>query len=147
MTIKKLKIALVTGALVLGGLAASAGARGLHGPERQAMKQQFDLDKNGKLDGAERTKLRASFAALHAQRRAEMLAKFDTNKNGKLDDGERTAMRETRAVQRFTQLDKNGDGKLTVDEFKAGRAGKHLGKHGGKHRGMRGHHRGIRKQP
>lgn len=145
MTIKKLKIAVVTGALVLGGLAGFAGARGLHGPDRQAMKEKFDLDKNGKLDEAERTKARASFAALHARRKAGMLAKFDTNKNGKLDDGERTAMRESRAVQRFTKLDTNGDGKLTVDEFKAGRMGK--GKHGGKHRGMHGQHRGMRKQP
>ncbi|MDQ3365511.1 MAG: hypothetical protein M3680_08790 [Myxococcota bacterium] len=139
MTIKKFKITLATAALVLGSLTGLAAARGLHGADKQAMKEKFDVDKNGTIDDAERAKLKEAFAAMRAQHKAEKLAKFDANRNGTLDDAERTAMRNARSERRFAKLDVNRDGKLTIDEFKAARGH-------GKGNGMRGH-RGMHKQP
>lgn len=140
---KKLKLALVTSTLVLGGLAGFAGAKGFHGgPDRAAMKEKFDTNKDGKLDDAEKAKLREAFGAMRAQRKAEVLAKFDANRNGTLDDAERTAMRDTRIAERFAKLDANADGKITLDEFKAGQR---MGRHGRGHGpGMRGMHRGVK---
>lgn len=136
---KKLKLALVTSALAIGGLAGFAGAKGFHGGgDRAAMKEKFDTNKDGTLDAAEKAKLKEAFGAMRAQRKAEVLAKFDANKDGQLDDAERTAMRDTRIAERFTKLDANADGKLTLDEFKAGQAQGH-GRHG---RRMMGKHRG-----
>jgi hypothetical protein len=143
MITKQLKIAFVTAALALGGLAGFAGAKGFHGPDNKGFKQRFDVNKDGQLDDAERAKLKEAFAAKRAQHKATALAKFDGNRDGQLDDAERTAMRDARILQRFAKLDSNGDGQLSVDEFKSARMGK--GK--GMRKGMRGHHRGMRKQP
>ena len=75
--------------------------------------------------------------AARAERKAQMLAKYDTNKDGKLDSTERAVMRDEMAVMRFKKLDLDGDGKVTLDEFKQakaqlrhGRAGLHRHHHG-----------------
>jgi hypothetical protein len=117
MNIKKIKLAIATSALVIGGIAGFAAADNTAG--------------NARPDRAERMKM-------HEARKAKLLEKFDTNRDGKLDDTERAAARETRAVARFNKLDANGDGKLSFDEFKAGRQAR-----GGMHR----HHRGPDRGP
>lgn len=71
--------------------------------------------------------------AKRAEHHKEMLAKWDANKDGKLDDAERKAMVDARLTERFQAMDKNGDGKLTLDEFKAGAAKGH--RHGRFHHG------------
>jgi Ca2+-binding EF-hand superfamily protein len=69
-------------------------------------------------------------------RKAAMMKKFDTNQDGKLDQTERAARAEERAIHKFAKLDTDGDGKLSLDEFKAGQ------------RQGRGHHRGgMRPKP
>jgi hypothetical protein len=76
----------------------------------------------------------------HAARKAEMLQKFDTNKDGKLDDKEREAARDAMITERFKKLDTDGNGVLSLSEFKAGKA-----KFGMRHaRGRHGMHRGFR---
>ncbi|MBA3398319.1 MAG: EF-hand domain-containing protein [Deltaproteobacteria bacterium] len=141
MITKKLKLTVATAALVLGSLAGFAGAKNLDHGGRGAMKQKFDTNKDGKLDAAEKDKLKASFKAMHAARKAEALAKFDANRDGQLSDAERATMRDTRMTARFAKLDVNGDGKVTLDEFKAGKQ-----RHGRRSHGkMHGHHRGMRK--
>ncbi|HEU4733252.1 MAG TPA: EF-hand domain-containing protein, partial [Kofleriaceae bacterium] len=82
-----------------------------------------------KLDDAERAQMKAAFEARRAERHREALAKYDRDKDGKLDDAERKAMRDDKLAARFKAMDTNGDGKLTLDEFKAG-AGLHHGRHG-----------------
>jgi hypothetical protein len=66
--------------------------------------EQYDLNKDGKLDEQERAAMKADRAA---KRQARMLAKYDVNKNGKLDadeqakcDADRAARREKAAEQR-----------------------------------------------
>ena len=71
----------------------------------------------------------ATIAAAHghgdkadfAQRKAEILAKYDTNKDGKLDAQERAVMREQRTVEAFKKMDTDGNGQISLDEFKAAR--------------------------
>ncbi len=107
----KLKIALVIAGSLVCGVAAAQGTAGSQGPQGP----------------------RPDFKA----KKAEMLQKFDTNKDGKLDDAERTAAREQRTIERFKKLDTDGNGSLSLAEFKAG-------KRGGRHHARRGHgmHRG-----
>lgn len=111
----KMKIALViAGSLVCGVAAAQPGkAQGAGKPD----KAQFEAKK------------------------AEMLQKFDSNKDGKLDEKERTAMHDEMVLTRFKTLDTDGNGVLSLAEFKTG---KQLGKHarGGGMRGMHGKHFG-----
>jgi hypothetical protein len=133
--IKKLKLVFVTSALLIGGVAGSAAAKNHGGHGKKAMVQKFDANGDGQLDAAERLQLRQAFKAKRAQHKAARLAKFDANRNGALDPGERQAMKSERALRRFQALDANGDGKLTLDEFQAGRL---------KHRGMK--HRGMHRR-
>jgi hypothetical protein len=64
--------------------------------------------------------------------RARMVEKFDTNKDGTLDEAERQAAHEARAAEHFKALDKDGNGVLSLVEFKAGGPGRG-GKHGRRH--------------
>jgi Ca2+-binding EF-hand superfamily protein len=75
--------------------------------------------------------MRAEFQKM----RAEQIAKYDTNKDGKLDDTERKALRDEKAAERFKALDTNGNGTLSLEEFKAGAVErKGHGGHRGGHR-------------
>jgi hypothetical protein len=102
-TKKKSGFILITGAALLMAFAGTALAHGGRG---------------GKGDGGAPT---AEEKAQHEQRRAEMTAKYDTNKDGKLDDAERAKLHADMAKERFTRLDANGDGVLSLDEFSADR--------------------------
>ena len=133
---KKLKLLIASTALAVGGLSGFAFAKGHMGPKKEMPKEmieKFDVNKDGKLDDAEKAKLREAKHALFAQRKAEKLAKFDANKDGTLDDAERVAMHDERVAKRFAMLDANKDGAITLDEMKAA-----------KPHGKRGHHRGHR---
>ena len=133
----KLKLALFVSAPLVAGATTYAVAGG-HSADHEAMKQKFDQNADGQLDDAERAQMKAAFEARRAERRAAMLAKFDRNHDGTLDDAERAAMRDAKLAERFARLDANGDGKISLDEFKAGAAkgGFHHGRHGhGRSRG------------
>ena len=75
-------------------------------------------------------------------KQAEMLQKFDTNKDGKLDEQEKTVKHDQMLSTRFQTLDTDGNGVLSIAEFKAGKpmGAKHA-KRGA--RGMHGKHRGF----
>jgi Ca2+-binding EF-hand superfamily protein len=116
LMLTKLKIALVVAGSLITGVAAAQGT-GTAAPTK------------------------AEWKAKHAAMKQEMLKKFDTNRDGKLDDRERAAARETRMLEHFKKLDTDGNGVLSLAEFKAGKQG-HMGKRHA--RGGRGMHRGFR---
>jgi hypothetical protein len=132
----KLKLALLISAPLVAG--ATTYAMAGDGPAHDAVIQKFDKNADGKLDDAERADLRAAFKARRAEHRQAMLSRFDKNADGKLDDAERATMRDALVTERFQAMDKNGDGVVSLDEFKAtaGKAGLHRhGRHRhGKHR-------------
>lgn len=130
----KLKIALALSGSLLAGVAGIASA---HGPEKGALLQKYDTNKDGKLDDQEKATMRADFQAKRAERKAAMLAKYDLNKDGKLDDSERAVMRDDRTVEAFKKMDLDGNGSISLDELKAARTkmASHHARHG--HRGMR----------
>jgi hypothetical protein len=127
---KKTKLAIAISLLSVGGLisvASVASARDDHGPgspggprmHHKQLGERFDTNRDGKLDDAERQAMHQAMAAKRAERQQKVLAQHDTNRNGKLDDAERQAMRDQRATERFTKLDTNRDGALSLAEFKA----------------------------
>lgn len=130
----KLKLVVASAALMVGGLSGFALAKGHMGPKKELI-EKFDANRDGKLDDAEKAKLREAKQAMHAQRKAERLAQLDTNKDGKVDVAERKAMRDQRIEARFAQLDANKDGAVTLEEMKAAKP------MGQGHRGHRGGHR------
>jgi hypothetical protein len=71
-----------------------------------------------------------------AEKKQEKLAKFDTNRDGKLDDAERAVMRDVMLTERFKQLDTDGNGVISLAEFKAGnhKMGKRHGRMGKGHK-------------
>ena len=109
----KMKVALViAGSLVAGVAAAQGSGSGAPNPDFKAKRQAF---------------------------KQEMLQKFDTNKDGKLDDAERATAHEQMLVERFKKLDTDGNGQISLAEFKAGKDQMRHGR--GMHRGM---HRGMK---
>ena len=132
----KLKLALLIAAPLVAGATTYAVAQG-DGPTRKELIQKFDKNGDGKLDDAERAQMKAAFEAKRAEHHKEMLAKYDTNKDGKLDAAEKKVMRDAKLTERFQAMDKDGDGKLTLDEFKAGAGAKQgfhrHGRHGHGH--------------
>ena len=119
----KLKLALLISAPLVAGATTYALAQGNGpGPDRQSLLQKFDKNGDGVLDASERADMKAAFAARRAEHRQAMLDKYDANKDGVLDANERAAMRDAKATERFQAMDKNGDGVLSLNEFKAGAA-------------------------
>ena len=136
----KIKLALVTSISLLAGAAGVAAAHGGAdgagtGNRKAEILAKYDTNGDGKLDDAERAKMKADVQAKRAVRKAERLAKYDTNKDGKLEPAERQAMRAEMSAERFAKLDTNGDGVLSKDEFAAGAAMRGHGGHGGHFRG------------
>jgi Ca2+-binding EF-hand superfamily protein len=145
ITKKKLGLAAVLVTLVTGGVIGVASADGA-GPsaDRDARKaeilQKFDANHDGVLDAGEKQAMHDAMKAKREEKKQEMLAKYDTNKDGTLDEQERQVMRDDLIAQRFAKLDTDGDGKLSLAEFKAGAEQRGFGHHGFGHRfGRRGH--------
>ncbi|MFT3698986.1 MAG: EF-hand domain-containing protein [Kofleriaceae bacterium] len=110
-----MKVALaLCGSLLVGGIGLAAAQ-----PAPQSQDQS-----------AQRTEWKAKREA----KKQEMLAKFDLNKDGKLDKAERAAMKNEMAEAAFKKADKNGDGQLSLDEFKQLRQHQGRGGFGRHHR-------------
>jgi hypothetical protein len=136
------KLALMIAAPLVAGATTYAAAQGDE-PARKDLIQKFDNNGDGKLDDAERAQMKAAFEARRAERHKQALARYDLDKDGKLDAAERKAMRDDKLAERFQAMDKNGDGKLTLDEFKAGAAKAGFHRHG-RHGHARTHRAGMK---
>lgn len=125
---KKTKIALaasVLGLATLGGVAGLAladrgeghGGRG-HGSMMMMMHmaERYDADKDGKISQSE---IDANRTAWHGE--------FDGDKNGNLSLTEFQSLwlkaRHEEMVREFQRFDRDGDGQVTLDEYKAPMAG------------------------
>lgn len=87
---------------------------------------QYDTDGDGKLSDAEKAAMKA---ALEAKRKA-FIAKYDANGDGVLDATELAkakadldAQRKAERTKQFADLDKDGNGSLTLEEFSASLTG------------------------
>ncbi|MFP2927758.1 EF-hand domain-containing protein [Pyxidicoccus sp. 3LG] len=131
---KKFLVGVTLASLVAGSAALAESPRN-GGPDgrRARLVEKFDTNKDGTLDESERAAMRAEREKKHE----EMLQKFDANKDGKLDEAERQTAHEARAAEHFKALDKDGNGVLSLEEFKAGGLGRR-GKHGRRHAGFGG---------
>jgi tellurite resistance protein len=119
----------------LAALVASLGVTGValanegEGPQsagrKAAILAKFDTNHDGQLDDSEKAAMRAAFKEKRQERRAELVARFDTNKDGKLEPAERKAMRDTLTSERFSKLDTNHDGVISLAEFQAGAGAGH----------------------
>ncbi|HEX4418022.1 MAG TPA: hypothetical protein VH165_08995 [Kofleriaceae bacterium] len=128
-----MKLALALAAPLAAGATTYAVAQGTgaSADQRAALIQKYDQNGDGKLDDNERAQMKAAFAAKRAARHQAALAKYDTNRDGKLEPSERVAMRDDKLTKRFQRMDQNGDGALSLDEFKAGaKFGHRHGRHG-----------------
>ncbi len=134
---KKTKLAIAISLLSVGGMISVAAARddrgGRPGPgmHHKHFGEQFDTNKDGKLDDAERAALHKAMEVKHAERKAKVLAQFDANRNGVIDDAERQQMMELKAAERFAKIDTNRDGSISLAEFKAGSKLRHKRSHMG----------------
>jgi len=80
------------GLLALVLLAAPAYVRAEETPKEKPLtknQQQYDADKDGKLNDEEKAAAKAAATAKAKQTREENLAKYDANQDGKLDDDEK----------------------------------------------------------
>lgn len=108
-----------------------AGKR--HRPVPPAALEQFDANKDGKLDETERKAAHEAMKARREEARKARLAEFDANGDGELDEAEKKAMHEAMKAKRdalVEKYDSDGDGKLSREEVKAARdAGEELPMH------------------
>jgi hypothetical protein len=122
---KKTKIALaaVLGLATVGGIAGLALAeRGTghggwgRGPMMSHMTERYDADKDGKVSQSE---IDANRTAWHGE--------FDSDKNGNLSLTEFQSLwlkaRREEMVREFQYFDRDGDGLMALDEYKAPMAG------------------------
>ncbi len=115
----KIKIAFVLCASLIAGAAVAA--------------PKWDANGDGTVSTEEKAQHRAEMKAKRMEMRQQMLQKFDANRNGTLDDAERTAMRDELATAAFKRLDKDGNGYVTLDEFKQAKGKRFFKGHRGGH--------------
>jgi EF hand len=112
--------ALAAAGVIAGAAAANQGWRmghhGFGGLDMAAMTARYDANKDGKLSQAEID-----------DNRAQWLKDFDADKNGTLALAEFQNLwlkaRNAQMVREFQEFDANGDGQVTLDEYKKPMAG------------------------
>ncbi len=66
----------------------------------EKVKEKYDADKDGKLNDAEKAKLKADAKEKREEVKKEVLEKYDANKNGKLDSDEKEKLHADREAEK-----------------------------------------------
>jgi Ca2+-binding EF-hand superfamily protein len=103
----KMKLAIVIAGCLISGVAAAA--------------PKADVNGDGAVSQQERLAHRQEMKQKRAAMKQKMLATYDTNRDSKLDKAERKVMGEALASEAFKRLDSDGNGVLTLAEFKQGK--------------------------
>jgi Ca2+-binding EF-hand superfamily protein len=119
----KMKLAIVLCGCLIGGVAAAA--------------PKWDANGDGTVSAEEKAQKHEEMKAKRQEMKAQMLLKFDTNKDGKLDQTERGIMMDEHATEAFKRLDADGNGSISLAEFKAGKHFKGGHHFGGRRGGMK----------
>jgi len=99
---------MITLVVALTTLGAAVPAHAQPARARRMLRQRFDIDRDGRLDGAER-------AALRAYQYARLVRRYDRDGDGRVGPGEVPP----RLAERLRRLDRNGDGWIDPAEVLA----------------------------
>ncbi len=88
--------------------------------QRDALRAEADTDGDGELSRSERRAIRDRYMQVVRTHHQTLIKRYDLDADGKLSEEEMDKLREDQRHKRFAELDADGDGQLTYEEWKVG---------------------------